>query len=293
MRQLDAMTAAHVREMDGLRDQTRANDKAHDRELNNLRENFAAARSTLDLAHATQIDNLKQTISQQNKELDRIRTALEDLRNKKDQSLPEQLAQIAQIRDLLGEFGGGGGEEKEKSTLDKMMDVAGPLLGVVAQKVAQGQEAQAAQQTAAQQAALAQRQARIAAAQRAAATAQQAAQAAQVPGAPAQPGLPPKRPQAPTEPAAPVLPPLDENDVRNAITFIDAAYAAQTKIEDLAHSAVSFVPNKEVLRGLAVLAPEDLVSRYKIEGNLATIDGRRYLKTLGRALQAKLSGEAA
>ncbi len=101
---------------------------AHERELNTLRSSYDMKIASQETMNATIKTLLEGEIRRLEVALNEARTELIALRAKKDKTIIEQATEFAQIKEAIGEITGD--DKGEKSTLEKVMEVAGNLPAV-------------------------------------------------------------------------------------------------------------------------------------------------------------------
>jgi hypothetical protein len=101
---------------------------SHERELNALRSAYDMKVASQETMNATNKALLEGEIRRLQADLTEAKAELAALRLKKDKTILEQATEFAAIKEAIGEITGEDG--KEKSTLEKMMEVAGNLPAV-------------------------------------------------------------------------------------------------------------------------------------------------------------------
>ena len=129
IRQLrQSMVDAEARLRDAFERDRQAATMAHEREMNTLRSSYDMKVASLDTLNGTVKTLLEGEIRRLETALSEARTELVALRAKKDKTIIEQATEFAQIKEAIGEITG---EDKgEKSTMEKIMEVAGNLPAV-------------------------------------------------------------------------------------------------------------------------------------------------------------------
>lgn len=126
----------HYQEMRELR---RAHDKElerlqhqHEREVDLIRETYRTQEKVMGSAESIRMETLRNRIDDLQRELSSKDAELQTLRTKKDKSLPDQITELASIRESFDALGMGGNEEKDKKWYETVIDGVMNSQGAVA-----------------------------------------------------------------------------------------------------------------------------------------------------------------
>jgi hypothetical protein len=254
---------------------------AHERELNALRSAYDMKVASQETLNQTSKTLLEGEIRRLDAALTKAESELAALRLKKDKTILEQATEFAAIKEAIGEITGD--ETKEKSTLEKVMEVAGNLPAVqnaIGKLAGEGQHAPAQQQV------------------------------AQMPQAPnlvtgpdghlyqmvnGRPVLIRRRRQVAAQTAAPdgthqpgtqPLPEIAPATVKIAVDFLESAYRNGQDPTEVATSVRSMVPT-DVLAAIKQLGIDGFltnVAKLDAGSPLSSQAGRNWTRKLGKAL---------
>lgn len=111
--------------------------EAHLREIQNITRGYEGRIETLNLAHTSALKGLERELSH----LDRLYSSTvserDALRNEKTKSPIDMMKEIATMREAFETLGGGPGEQPT-SAWDKLAEVAGPLITGIGQRISDG-----------------------------------------------------------------------------------------------------------------------------------------------------------
>lgn len=237
--------------------------ETHTREIESIRFSMSSALETQKMAYEGRIASLNADIARLTTELHDIKKDLKDEREKKTESLEDNIIKMAQIKEALGAFGGDGDGEA-KGTIEKLFDKASPLLEAVAARVMTQQQPQD-QQMALAQAAQAQA---IAQHQRQQALQQRSQVAAKVK----------KKKKTAIK--------VDPTNVALAVEFLESAYRSGTEPAKVAQSIVSVTPADVVakIREIGIDAFLDEFTSVNPNSPIGTLAGRNFLRNVAKIL---------
>jgi hypothetical protein len=247
---------------------------SHDRELNALRSAYDMRVAAQESAHNTGRTLMDGEIRRLQADLTEAKSELASLRLKKDKTILEQASEFAAIKEAIGEITGG--DEKEKSGWEKVMEVAGNLPIVQQQLSRLGGESPPAQS--APQPVAPQPRPRLL-------TGPDGNLYRQLPDGQVQ--LVRRRAQVAREPgeAAPV-PEIPATTVKLAVDFLETAFRGGQDPEQVATSVRSMIP-AEVLAVIRDRGVDGFLTDIaKLEGTspLASQAGRNWSRKVGKSL---------
>ena len=244
----------------------RTRENAHERELTTVRNSYEAQVKSNEVAYNTRIDGLKHENDRLDRELVEGRTRVATLEAKKDKTITEQAEELMAIRDALGGLGGGG-DETPKPWYERLLEAAGES-SVVANLLGIGDVGAAQAQLGAQQTAQAQQQmmppvgvpyqapdgniyvrqpdGSVAQVDPAAVRRQRAAQKKKGKK---------KAEQQQSDPVAP-----GDNDIRNAITFLEGPLVNGMPPEIVGQTARNLIPS-EILNYMATVGIDEFLKK--------------------------------
>ena len=296
-----AIRTQHESEIRMLKEAQIANEQRlrdqHDRDMQRLEQMFMRERETLktsgEIARGALETTQKTTqivLEAENKRLDKenteLRAELGVLRNKKDPSLKDKLAEMRELKDLVND---GEDDEEEKGTIEKIIEAAGglPIVSALAHRLENG-GAGAAQAAAAAQAANQQVQMQPARPRKLVRNKHTGAVLA-----PQSDGSlkPVNRVVAsdPGDPQAVQVPPVDPAVVKQAVDYMSNAYSSGQKPEEFADSVRPMIP-ASILAAMRALGIDGFMAK------VASLDGTSPLATQGgrnwrRRVANRLLGE--
>lgn len=268
----------HKRDMDRL-------ERQHEREIATLKAAYEQVTNANTLAHKTSGTVQEAEIRRYERELIELRAEVKELRAKKDMTLLEKVKEVDAIKDMLG---AGDDEKEEKSTLEKLVEVAvnsDKLMGLAGKFMGGDPAAAAAQAAAAQKAAAAVQAAkgpRVLRDRRTGETFLRTPEGDRIPVRPrrmVQEGV-----DGTPTPDAP--PPIDPEKVAMATMFLQTAFANNHDPVNVATTARSAVP-EEILQAIRDHGVDDFlnkVAKLPSTSPLSTQAGRNWTRKLGKAL---------
>lgn len=216
---------------------------------------------------------LDREVSTLEKQLDANRAELAQLRAKKEQSIKEKVEELAAIKELVGD-----GDEEEASTIEKIIGAVGNLPAVVnmAERAANG--GQAPQQRAQQQAQPPQQ--KIVRDVNTGEISLRKADGTLIPV---------KKKPVPVTTADGTqyeLPPVDPEQVKQAVSFMEGAFRSDTDPKTFAASARPFLTENMLgaIRALGITEFLSKVGKISAASPLATMRGRQWTKKVAAAL---------
>lgn len=247
-------------------------EKTHERELSTMKASHEQA-----IALATQKGDITKMVLEREtatleKQLEANRTELTALRARKDQSIKEKVEELNAIKELVGD-----GDEEEQSTLEKIIGAVGNLPAVVnmAERAANGgrpvqQQAQAAQPE----------QPKIVRNKETGEVHLRKADGSLIPV---------KKKPVPVTTADGQqfeLPPVDPEQVKQAIQFMEGAFRSDTDPKTFAASARPFLSENMLgaMRALGISEFLSKVGKVSAASPLATMRGRQWTKKVAAAL---------
>lgn len=250
---------------------------AHERELNTLRSSYDMKVASQETLNGTIKTLLEGEIRRLETALSEARVELVALRAKKDKTIIEQATEFAAIKDAIGEITGG--EEKEKSTLEKVMEVAGnlPVVQGLMTKFADGSPAPAPQPVQVQM-------------RPSLMTGPDGHLYRQLPNGQMQ--LVRRKKEAPAQQAtpgeatAPKIPDIAPATVKIAVDFLETAFRNGQDPAEVATSVRSMIP-ADVLSAIRELGIDGFLTQVaKLDGTsaLAGQAGRNWTRKLGKSL---------
>jgi hypothetical protein len=250
----------------------------HDREINALRSAYDLKVAAQEQSHSTARTLMDGEIRRLAADLAEAKAELVALRARKDKTIIEQATEFAQIKEALGEITGD--DTKEKSTLEKVLEVAGNLpavQGAIA-KYASGEQ-QPAQP--APPAPPPRPQVRLL-------TGPDGNLYRQLPTGELQMVRERKRVQAPTNqtPATPNIPEIPATTIKVAVDFLETAYRNGQDPAEVATSVRSMIP-AEVLTAIRELGIDGFltnVAKLDATSTLSSQAGRNWTRKLGKSL---------
>lgn len=272
-----------------LRDQfqrdTDRMERQHERELANLKMANEMTANASKLAHETNKSVLDSEIRRTERELTEMRAELKTLRERKDQSLLEKAKELQAVREALGDDDD---DEKEKGTLEKVVDIAvnsDKLMALAGRFMAPQDPAAAAA---------------------AAAAARPQIQAAAQPGKPrvmrnrqgetfviAADGtrvpVQPRRIAVAAQQAAAGIPQVDPQQAEGARIYLEIAFVNKQDPSVVATSIRSAIPDgiMQAIRDTSVDEFLNKVAKLPGSSPLSTQAGRNWTRALGKALVAE------
>lgn len=254
LRQLrESYEAGAKRLQDHYIEETRAKDRVHDREVDNLREAHKLQLESLKESQAARVDGLQGQIKRLESELDGARKELSELRAKKEVPIEEQLLRIAQLKEAMEAFGGAKDDE-QPGVVGQILERIAPILEGVGQRI--GNAPSTVEMP-----------------------------PAQPQGSTPAPGGQSRRPKPPQ--AAPKLPgpPIDLEDIKAAVAFAENAAKAETDPAQFAVSARSMLPGS-VITFIREHGVDALLEIAKLDdaSYLQTQVGRVWIRTVAKLL---------
>ncbi len=233
------------------------------REIESIRFSMSSALETQKMAYEGRIASLTADIARLTTELHDVKKDLKEEREKKSESLEDNIIKMAQIKEALGAFGGDGDTEA-KGTIEKLFDKASPLLEAVAARVMTQQQPD-------QQMAMAHAQAQAQAhaqAQRQQALAQRSQVAAKVK----------KKKKTAIK--------VDPTNVALAVEFLESAYRSGAEPARVAQSIVSVTPADVVakIREIGIDSFLDEFTSVNPNSPIGTLAGRNFLRNVAKIL---------
>lgn len=268
-RDKQALFMSHEREMNAIRG-------AYDLKVASQEQTAATARALMD----SEIRRLQADLSE-------AKAELVALRAKKDKTILEQASEFAAIKEAIGEITGDKEEEK-KSTLEKVIEVAGNLpavQGVIGKLAGEGGGVQQAQMPVP----------RAVAPQGRLLTGPDGNLYRQLPTGQVQllrrrpaPAAVPGATPAPVGPVEPPLPEIAPATLKIAVDFLETAFRNGSAPDDVASSVRSMVPGDVIaaIRDLGIDGFLTKVAKISSDSPLATQGGRNWARKLGSALLA-------
>lgn len=264
------------REMQQLRN-------GHERELAMLRQSHETAMATLRSSHEVSLSAAKQSYETQtklleadNRRLERdnneLRDDVKELRSKKEKTIVEQAKDLQAIKEALDLDGDG----EDKGALEKIMEAAPDIVSAVGGMIQKGKEAPAAQQAPVEPA----RPRRMVVRNK------ETGEKMILEGNQLRPAKKSPAPGTPPEVAA--LPPMDDEEVKRVVGYLESACQAGTDPALVVQSYGSFVPEaiKVAIRDLGGV-DHFLTKVAKLPSSsplLANQSGRNWVRKLGKAL---------
>ena len=119
-------------------------EKAHERDLDNLKSSSEALTKAHEIAREARIDSLKDSKSVLERQLAAHESKIATLEAKKDQTIGEKADELMKLKDVLGGLGG----EEEEGTIAKLVDVVAnsQMAGTLMERLTGGGGAAAQQQ---------------------------------------------------------------------------------------------------------------------------------------------------
>ncbi len=246
---------------------------AHEREMNTLRSSYDMKVASQETLNGTIKTLLEGEIRRLEAALTETRAELVVLRAKKDKTIIEQATEFAQIKEAIGDITGG--DEKEKSTLEKVMEVAGNLPAVqgLIGRFADPQPAAPPPQPQVVRPQLM--------------TGPDGNLYRQLPNGQMQ--LVRKKKEAPpvqTAPGEPQIPDIAPATVKIAVDFLETAFRNGQEPAEVATSVRSLIPG-EILTAIRELGIDGFLTKVaKLDGTsaLAGQAGRNWTRKLGKSL---------
>lgn len=248
---------------------------AHEREMNTLRSSYDMKIASVETMNSTIKTLLEGEIRRLEAALTEARTELVTLRAKKDKTIIEQATEFAAIKEAIGDITGG--DEKEKSTLEKVMEVAGNLPAVQG-LIGKLGEAQAPPPPPPPQPQLRARPQLL--------TGPDGNLYRQLPNGDMVMVRERKKPAAPTEPGQPVIPEIAPATIAAAVGFLESAFRGGQDPGEVATSVRSMVP-ADVISAIRTLGIDGFltnVAKLDSMSPLATQGGRNWTRKLGKSL---------
>lgn len=254
-------------------------ERQHERELANLKMANEMTSAASKLAHDTNKSVLDSEIRRTERELTEMRAELKTLREKKDQSLLEKAKELQAVREALGDDDD---DEKEKSTLEKIVETAVnseklmALAGNVMGRVGGGPPAAQAQQVVAAPVAQKPRVMR----NRAGETFVIASDGTRVPV------VPRRIAAAQAQAAATGMPQVDPQQAEAARMYLEIAFGNKTDPSVVSASIRSAIPEEimQAIRDTSVDEFLNKVAKLPSSSPLSTQAGRNWTRALGKAL---------
>ncbi len=278
IRQLKEHAKANEDRMNDRFDRERASlEKAHEREISNLLATHSQSLENIKASHATQKMILDAEVTRLKDDLAEGRGDLKELRAKKDQTITEKIHEMNALKGLLG-----GEDEKEKSTLEKIVETAvgsEKLMGVVGRlgdKIGAGEQpgpAAAAQQQQAMTAPA--RRSRVVRDKRSGQMFREDGNGHRVP----------LRQQAEDGTETDVIE-IDPADVRMGVAFLESACRNGIDPANVATSARSMIPESIMasIRQHGVDGFLEKVAKLESSSPLTSQEGRNWVRKVGKAL---------
>lgn len=247
-------------------------EKAHERELTALKSSHEQA-----IALATQKGDITKMVLEREtatleKQLEANRAELTALRARKDQSIKEKVEELNAIKELVGD-----GDEEEQSTIERIIGAVGNIPAVVnlAERAAGG-----GQQRAQVQVAAAPEQPKIVRNKETGEVHLRKADGSLIPVK--------KKPVPVTTSDGQQfeLPPVDPEQVKQAIQFMEGAFRSDTDPKTFAASARPFLSENMLgaMRALGISEFLSKVGKISAASPLATMRGRQWTKKVAAAL---------
>lgn len=292
LRQLKNIHQAELdRERNRLEEEIRRAEKRHERELDAVRDASRTSMEAQKVAYETRIDGLKSEAKRLGDDVAANKLEIAELRAKKEKTLPEQAKEIVAVQEALQSLGVGGKDDDEdegKSAIERIVnnvidnpEAIGQLLGGVRGAAGGGGEPQMSPE-----------QAQMLQAQQQQAVLVQQAQARQLARKRAAKRVKTQQAQAiaATAEASGVRPP-DPNEVRLALSFMEAAIQNGTDPAAFAATAKSAVPG-DVLMYIEKVGIDEILNAANLpqDSLLRTQKGRNFSRAVAKCL---LEGTAA
>ena len=116
---------------------------SHRRELQGLKDSLDARIESLKSGYESRLEAKDNRIKDLERDLNKTHAELGELRARKDKSVPEQLAEFAALREHMTAAGFIPGEqEEEDSAIDKIIEVAGPIVRGIGARLENAPQAQ-------------------------------------------------------------------------------------------------------------------------------------------------------
>jgi hypothetical protein len=272
LRELSIASEARLR--DAFDRDRQAINMAHEREMNTLRSSYDMKVASQDTMNGTIKSLLEGEIRRLESSLTEARTELVALRAKKDKTIIEQATEFAAIKEAIGDITGS--DEKEKSTLEKVMEVAGNLPAVQG-LIGKLGEAQAPAPPPPQPMARPRPQLM---------TGPDGNLYRQMPNGDMVMVRERKKVAAPAVPGQPVIPDIAPATIAAAVGFLESAYRGGQEASEVATSVRSMVPG-DVLTAIRELGIDGFLTQVaKLDSTspISTQGGRNWSRKLGKSL---------
>ena len=261
-------------------DLARRQDDQYKREIDNLNRAYESRSEATKLAHDSVVAGYQREISHLDRELTAAKTELAELRARKDKGLTESITELSLLKEAMESLTGGGDKEESQSTVERI------LSSIMGSPLAEGVAARLAGPA--------------------------SAAVPQLPAAPPEPDLPVNRPlQLPDgrvvvrrqdgsvvqlrskKTAAPEPPPpsdISDDDLRNAMQFMESALHNDSDPAEFARTASLLVPQlangplKETLRTQGVDAFLGRMAKLSPQSPLLSQHGKNWVRKVSAAL---------